>query len=159
MCGARRWSTLGQGRGTARKREGKSKRSERERASAKVHKTPRNGATVRRGHLSGYSYGRSAFAALFLIYDAILHYEPDAREHGDILQRIAGNCDHIGVEAGLELADCVLLAEQTCTIQQAGAEHIGGGHSVLHHQLKLARLRTVREWPDIGAYRHRNACR
>ncbi len=69
---------------------------------------------------------------------------------------IAGDGDHIGKIAGLELPDLPFPAEQLRAIDQVGLQHLEAGMPSLHHQHKLPRLRAMGERPDIRANRKRN---
>ena len=88
---------------------------------------------------------------------AVFHDEGDALEGADIGERVALHGDHVGVEAGLELADGVGPVEQLGAVDEVGVEGFGGGHAVLDHQFELTGLGSVGEGADVGADREGNA--
>ena len=88
--------------------------------------------------------------ALILSEDfAVLHDECRVLKDLDVGERIAGNGDDVGEEAGLELADGVGPVEEFCAVDEIGAEDVGWGHAVLDHELELAGLGAVGERAHI----------
>lgn len=67
-------------------------------------------------HPSLAAINLQALPPLFPVHHAILHDEADVLQRGDILQRVPVYRDHIGVEARLELADQILLAEKARSV-------------------------------------------
>ena len=71
-------------------------------------------------------------------------------DYGDVVERIAGNANDIGIIAGLELADLTGPAEQTRAFDHVGLENGQRLHAVFRHQHHLACLRAVWERTHIG---------
>lgn len=78
-------------------------------------------------------------------------------EDGNVVEWVTRNCNDVGVEAGLELADGVGPAQQLRTVDEAGAQGLRGAHAIFHHQYVLAGLRAMREGANVAADGEGNA--
>src|SRR5579864_9194796 len=85
-----------------------------------------------------------------LVDDSTLHHKANILQCGDVLQWISRHCDHIGEIPSFQSADLSFPSEQLRSVDEIGLQHRQRGHSILHHQHKLARLRAMRKWPDVG---------
>src|SRR5580658_9149894 len=75
---------------------------------------------------------------------AVLHHKTYVLAHRDVVERVAGDRDDIGIEAWLELADFAGPTEQSRALDHIGLQNGERFHSVFDHQRHFAGLRAVR---------------
>src|SRR4029453_12805861 len=84
---------------------------------------------------------------------AVLHHEADALGHADVLARVAGHRDDVGEEAGLDLAELVLHADELRAHHRRPVERPQRRHPALDHRDQLAPVLAVREARQVTAAR------
>ena len=61
--------------------------------------------------VGGRFFGDGHYLWLLAVDDAVFHYEGDFLEGGDVVERIAGDGDHVGEVTGFQRADSILPRE------------------------------------------------
>src|ERR1700722_8434755 len=81
--------------------------------------------------LCGGSGARASLGGLPFEYHAILHHKTHLLQYGDVGQRIAGDCDQVGIGSGRHGADLTVLAEELCRARGRGLNGLHRRHAEL----------------------------
>jgi len=83
-----------------------------------------------------------------------LHHQRNVFQHLDMLQRVFGHGDKVGVMAHRERADIVGATDQIGGVPGGCLDRLRRGHPIHHHVVKLLRVVAVRIDAGIGAKGH-----
>src|SRR2546429_8496441 len=79
-------------------------------------------------------------------------------KHADVLQRIAGDGNYVGVFAGFDGSNDIRMTQKIGGIMCCSLDRLHGRPSILHHKGKLFDASVVRGDAGVGAELHFHPC-